>query len=70
MADGRIQFQGRLFDSHGKGVVLMKSPLRERPGAIMRILEAGQPDPMPQIIPIFRYPSELHLGEFVTTVRH
>jgi hypothetical protein len=56
----RVQFQGRFFDKTGRGVTIckVKGPDGKMGGAMDF---SGQL----RITPIFQYPSERHLGEFV-----
>jgi hypothetical protein len=57
----RVQLQAKIYTSEGLGMALVKVP--GRGGAI----EYGRPNqPLESIIsPIFKYPSDLHLGELV-----
>ena len=56
----RVQFQGRFFDKDGRGVTIgtVRGPDGKMGGAMDF---SGQL----RIKPIFRYPSERHLGEFI-----
>jgi hypothetical protein len=59
----RVQLQGEWWDRPGFGVRMVKSNDPAHPGAlIMRFWPTVQPGP-PDIVPMFVYPSELHLGE-------
>lgn len=54
-------FQGIFFGVEGNGFALTADP---KGGAWMTFLQKGF-STMPQIKPLFRYPSDLHLGELV-----
>lgn len=56
----RIQLQGIWHTAAGGFVELVKSPDPQRPGGLMII---NRPQQRLRIIPIFRYPSDHHLGE-------
>lgn len=65
LVENRVQFQAKLYDSTGRGVGFVKSPDPERKGCIIELTGPAHPNLDLKIIPIFKYPSELHLGEFV-----
>ena len=57
----RIQFQGKFYDTNGKGIALIKSP--DGKGGLMVHLGPNVPDKDSIIEPLFKYPSDLHIGE-------
>jgi len=59
----RVQFQGKFYDSTGKGVGLYKDS--SGVGGVMEMTSPTQSRLKRTINPIFRYPSNLHLGEFL-----
>lgn len=58
----RIQLQGKFYGTDGKGIALVKDP-SGRGGLIVPLDPNNGADL--KITPIFKYPSELHLGEMV-----
>lgn len=60
----RIQFQGKFYDSSGGGVAFgkMRGP-DEGIGGAIEITGPNHPRLLLSIEPIFKYPSDLHLGE-------
>lgn len=56
-----LTFQGIFFDSDGNGVAFTRSPTQ---GFFLTVLKPNSRASMPEIKPLFRYPSSLHLGEF------
>ncbi|NCO67705.1 MAG: hypothetical protein COY75_01380 [Nitrospirae bacterium CG_4_10_14_0_8_um_filter_41_23] len=65
--DDRIQFQGKFYDSNGKGVALGKHESGK--GGIIEMTGTRHPQLEMKIEPIFQYPSDNHLGEFRDTRR-
>jgi len=62
--DNRIQFQGEFYGSSGKGIVI-GSFGKGQGGFMQPIGPQTPPKLIKKIKPLFKYPSELHLGEFV-----
>lgn len=56
-------FQGIFFDSDGNGIGYTVSDISD--GAIFSYSPANSGNQLPVIKPLFKYPSELHLGEMV-----
>jgi len=54
-------FQGIFFDSDGQGIAFVAAPTG---GAYITFITTNSTSRIPQIKPLFKYPSELHLGEF------
>lgn len=54
-------FQGIFFDSDGNGIGFTES--ENQKGAVFSFSKANSGQTLPQIKPLFKYPSELHLGE-------
>lgn len=61
----RIQLQGEWWGSNGNGVRIMDNPDPEHPGTRMIQLNKENSFNLPEISPLFDYPSALHLGELV-----
>jgi len=64
LVEDRVQFQGKFYDSRGNGVAFGK--VRDASGTIGGGIErtgTANPNLTLHIEPIFKYPSELHLGE-------
>jgi hypothetical protein len=61
----RVQFQGKFFNNAGQafGIGKIKGPDGRESGAI-ELTGHAHPHLQLQITPIFRYPSDRHLGEF------
>jgi len=60
----RAQIQGKWYDPTGQhGVIFVKSPDPRRPGGLMVFIVPGKPHDDVKIVPMFRYPSALHMGE-------
>ena len=59
----RVQFQGVFYNDNGTGVALIEN--QNGPGALFGWIDPKKPNKEYRIKPIFRYPSELHLGEMV-----
>ena len=57
----RIQFQGKFYDGKGKGVALGKH--HSGKGGIFEMTGPNHPNLEMKIEPIFKYPSENHLGK-------
>lgn len=62
--NNRVQFQGKIYGSKGQGVAFGKT---KTPGigGIIEITGSNHPNLELKIGPIFRYPSEFHLGELL-----
>ncbi len=58
---GVAHFQGIFFDSDGNGIGFTE--VGKAKGAFFSFLPANSGRPLPQIKPLFKYPSELHLGD-------
>lgn len=68
LVENRVQFQAKLYNSTGNGIGFGKilDPEKGWVGMI-EFAEIGKPITKLKIEPIFKYPSALHLGEFVET---
>jgi len=62
-----VQLQGEWHDDIGRGLRIMKSPVKTRQGGLMLGLTPADQQIDYQITPIFMYPSSEHWGEFVVT---
>jgi hypothetical protein len=64
LVEDRVQFQGKFYDSRGNGVAFgkVRGPNGKIGGSI-EITGTAHPNLTLHIEPIFKYPSELHLGE-------
>lgn len=62
LLDDRIQFQGKFYDSHGNGFGLGKHPSGK--GGIIVRCTLSDPGLDLKIEPIFKYPSDNHIGAF------
>jgi len=66
LVEDRLQFQAKLYDSTGRGFAIGKSFGPEKRGGIIEQTNPNHPNLIiVSIKPMFKYPSELHLGEFV-----
>ena len=65
LVEDRIQFQGKLYDSNGRGIAFGKMLGQDGWGGGIEMTGQNHPNLEMKINPIFKYPSELHLGEFV-----
>lgn len=65
LLEDRVQFQGKLYDSQGTGIALLKSKYKQRPGGLIQVAVAGRSELTEKIKPIFRYPSDRHFGELI-----
>lgn len=63
LVEDRIQFQGKFYDSSGGGVAFGKMRGPEGIGGAIEITGPNHPRLRLSIEPIFKYPSDLHLGE-------
>jgi hypothetical protein len=63
LLDDRIRFQAKLYDSSGRGVGIGKVRGPEGWGGGIEITGPAHPNIELKISPIFKYPSDLHLGE-------
>jgi len=62
--EGRVQLQGKLYGPNGKGVAIYRGVRANgSPSGILETTGTKHPRLMAQIVPMFRYPSESHLGE-------
>jgi hypothetical protein len=59
---GGASLQGIFYDSDGNGVAITAAPGGD--GAFVTVMPKGSAIRVPQISPLFKYPSSLHLGEF------
>jgi hypothetical protein len=62
--EDRVQLQAKLYDSAGRRIGIGKSLDKDRPGGIIEVRPPNQPETF-RIEPIFKYPSDLHLGELI-----
>ena len=60
----RVQFQAKLYDSTGRGIAFGKMRGPEGWGGAIELTGPNRPKLTIKIKPIFKYPSQLHLGEF------
>ncbi|MCC6502823.1 MAG: hypothetical protein IT362_06790 [Deltaproteobacteria bacterium] len=65
LVEDRIQFQAKLYDSEGQGVGFSKIRTPEGWGGMLTRTDDKNDDLPFKIEPIFKYPSELHLGELL-----
>lgn len=63
--EDRIQFQGKFYDSTGRGVAFGKVCGPQGVGGGIEFTRPDHPQLKLKIEPIFKYPSELHLGELL-----
>jgi hypothetical protein len=63
LVEDRIQFQAKLYDASGRRIGFGKSQSPEG-GGVLEFTGQKHPELELKIQPIFKYPSELHLGEF------
>ena len=62
--EDRIQLQAKFYGPNGQGVAFGKGfDEKGNPGGIMEIIGPKHPELKLKIHPIFKYPSELHIGE-------
>ena len=61
----RVRLQGESWVSE-HGIRLIESPDPNKPGAFFVFLSRSKNPDEPEIKPLFRYPSQHHLGEFVS----
>ncbi|MFC2061448.1 hypothetical protein ACFLUV_02955 [Elusimicrobiota bacterium] len=64
LVEDKIQFQGKFYDKSGNGIAIVDPESREGI-AIMEMTGETNPELKNKIKPIFKYPSELHLGELI-----
>lgn len=71
LKENRIQFQGKLYDSEGKGngVAIYKVIGPEGPGGLIEFIRPDKPELQMKISPMFKYPSDEHLGELICPER-
>lgn len=66
LVEDRVQFQAKLHDATGRGIAFVKCLGPDgKWGGCMEFTGPNNPELSLKIQPIFKYPSELHLGEFV-----
>ena len=65
----RVQFQAKLYDSAGRGIGFGKAKSKEGWGGVIELTGSMHPNLELKIQPIFKYPSELHLGQLVRDVK-
>jgi hypothetical protein len=65
----RVQFQAILYDATGKGIGFGKMKGPNGWGGAIELTGPNHPKLTLKIQPIFKYPSELHLGEFATDTK-
>lgn len=63
LVENRAHLQAKLFNREGNGFVVRAAGPGEGSGGILAFSPAAERDRL-TIPPLFRYPSELHLGEF------
>jgi hypothetical protein len=63
LLDDRVRFQAKLYDSSGRGISFGKVRGPEGWGGGIEITGPKHPDLLLKISPVFKYPSDLHLGE-------
>jgi hypothetical protein len=59
----RIQFQAKLYDATGMGIAFVKSDMPGQPGGLIDFARPPGGKFRVKIAPMFKYPSERHLGE-------
>lgn len=65
LVDDRVQFQAKLYDSTGRGIAFGKVLGPDGWGGGIELTGPNHPKLTLKIAPIFKYPSELHLGKFL-----
>lgn len=65
----RVQLQAKLYDATGNGIGFGKKKGPNGWGGVIQQRKPQDTDPMLKIQPIFKYPSELHLGEFAADIK-
>ncbi|MEW6455266.1 MAG: hypothetical protein AB1410_00945 [Acidobacteriota bacterium] len=63
--DNRVQFQGKFYDGNGQGIAFGKIDTPQGAGGIIEITCPDHPILELKIKPIFKYPSEMHLGKLL-----
>lgn len=64
LVEDRIQLQGKFYGPNGEGVAIGKgADASGNPSGMMEITGPKHPRLVSKIAPMFRYPSDLHLGE-------
>jgi hypothetical protein len=64
LVEDRVQLQGKFYGPNGEGVAIGKgADASGNPGGILEITGPKHPHLALKIAPMFRYPSELHLGQ-------
>jgi len=64
LVEDRVQFQAKLYDATGRGIGFGKALGAKGLGGIIEMTGPNHPELTLKINPIFKYPSDLHLGEF------
>lgn len=67
LVQNRVQFQAKLYDSNGRGVAFGKIRGPNGWGGIIELTGSSHPHLTLKIQPLFKYPSNLHLGQFLAT---
>lgn len=62
LTENKVQLQGKFYDSKGKGWAIYGD---KGGGGNITPIGADSPFPDVKIKPLFKYPSDLHLGEFI-----
>jgi hypothetical protein len=65
LIEDRIQFQAKLYDATGRGIGIGKVLGPNGWGGAIELTGPNRPKLTIKIQPIFKYPSRLHLGEFI-----
>jgi len=65
----RVQFQAKLHDANGRGIGFGKMKGPDGWGGAIELTGPNHPKLTLKIEPIFKYPSEFHLGEFATDTK-
>jgi hypothetical protein len=68
LVEGCVQLQGKLYGPNGEGVAICRGvSANGNPNGIIETTGKKHNRLMSQIVPMFRYPSESHLGERLTS---
>ncbi|MBA4121973.1 MAG: hypothetical protein H0X72_05880 [Acidobacteria bacterium] len=62
LIENRVQLQAKIYDSNGRGIGIHG----DKEGGYLELTGTNRPTLDFKIEPIFKYPSDLHLGEFVS----
>ena len=69
VVEDRIQFQAKLYDATGRRIGLGKSKGPDGWGGSIEFTGSNRPELKLKIQPLFKYPSDLHLGEYLNDIK-